>query len=53
MEGTIRVRRTSIRWLDSAEQGLKNLQIRNWKKKALERDQWRGTLEAVKACNRL
>jgi hypothetical protein len=41
-----------MRWLDSVEQELRMLQIRNLKK-TLEMDQWRGTAEAVKACNKL
>jgi hypothetical protein len=44
MEGTRWVGRPPIMWPDSVGQELKTLQIRNWKKKKLETDQWRGIL---------
>jgi hypothetical protein len=53
MEGTRRVGRFPIMWLDSAEQGLRTFQIMNWKKKVLERTQWTDNVQAVKDCNRL
>jgi hypothetical protein len=53
MEGTRRVGVPPIRCLDSAEQDLRTPQNRNWKKKVLEGDQWRGIIEAGKACNML
>jgi hypothetical protein len=45
--------RPSIRWLVSIEQDLQVLGTRGWKIKALDRNQWRNIVEAVKACTRL
>jgi hypothetical protein len=40
-EGTRRVGRPSLRWLDSVEKDLGLLGIRGWKTKALDRNLWR------------
>jgi hypothetical protein len=53
IEGRRRKGRPPIRWLDSAEQGLRVLGIQGWRSKAQERSQWKSIVGAVKACNRL
>jgi hypothetical protein len=45
--------RYPIRWLGSIEQDLQVLGTRGRKTKALDRNQWRNIVEAVKACTRL
>jgi hypothetical protein len=38
-EGTRRVGRPAIRWLDSVEEDMKTMGFRNWKQKSQDRDQ--------------
>jgi hypothetical protein len=53
MEVTRSVGRPRVIWRDDVEDGLRSLRIINFKKNALETDQWRGVVDVVKACNRL
>jgi len=47
-EGTRRVGRPAIRWLDSIEEDLKIMGVRNWRRKTQDRDQWRAIVEEAK-----
>jgi hypothetical protein len=47
-EGTGRVGRPAIGWLDSIEEDLKIMGIRNWKRRTQDRDQWRAIVEEAK-----
>jgi hypothetical protein len=38
-EGTRQAGRPAIRWLDSAEEDLKTMRVRNWRRKRQDRDQ--------------
>jgi hypothetical protein len=40
-EGTRRVGRPASRWLDSIEEDLKIMGVRNWRRKSLDRGQWK------------
>jgi hypothetical protein len=46
-EGTQRVGRPAIRWLDSIED-LKVMGVRNWRRKTHDRDQWRAVVEEAR-----
>jgi hypothetical protein len=48
-EGTRPVGRPAIRWLDSIEEDLKIMDVRNWRRKTQDRDQWRAIMEEAKA----
>jgi hypothetical protein len=48
-EGIRGVGRPSIRWLDSVESDLQNLEIRRWNKKSPDRIQWKNTTKEVEA----
>jgi hypothetical protein len=39
-EGTRRVDRPAVRWLDSAEEDVKTMDVANWRRKSQDRDQW-------------
>jgi hypothetical protein len=52
-EGTRRVNRPASRWLDSIEEALKIMGIRNWRRKSLDRDQWGATVKEAKVHNGL
>jgi hypothetical protein len=47
-EGTRRVCRPAIRWLDSGEEYLKIMGIRNWRKKLQDCDQPRAIVQETK-----
>jgi len=47
-EGTRRVGKPKLRWLESAEEDLKNMDLRNWIRKSQDREQWRAILEDAK-----
>ena len=53
MDGKRKVGRPNIRWIDGVERDLKALRVQGWKSKAVDRDEWRKIIGAVKACNRL
>ena len=37
-----------MRWLESYEEDLNNMGVRNWRRKSHNRDEWRTTLEEAK-----
>jgi hypothetical protein len=47
-EGTRRVGRPDVRWLESLEEDMKAMGARNWRRKPRDRDQW---TEIVKEAN--
>jgi hypothetical protein len=47
-EGTGRVGIPKLRWRESDEEDLKNMSVRNWRRKQQDREQWRTTLEEAK-----
>jgi hypothetical protein len=47
-EGTRRIGRPAVRWLDSAEEDLKTLGVRNWRRKSQDPDQWRAVVKEAK-----
>ena len=51
-EGSRRAGRPKLRWLDGVED-LRNLGIRGWRKRALDRDRWKEVLTAARAQNGL
>jgi hypothetical protein len=46
-EGTGRVSRLAVRWLDSVEENLKTIGVRNWRRKSQDRDQESATVKEV------
>jgi hypothetical protein len=52
LEGTRRVGRPAVWWLDSVED-LKTTGVRNWRRKALDRDQWRAIVKEAKVLHGL
>jgi hypothetical protein len=52
-EGTRQVGIPAIRWLDSIEEDLKIMGIRNWRQKTQDQDQWRAVVEEAKIHCRL
>ena len=47
-DGTRSVGRPKLRWEDGFDQDMKILRIRNWKKIALNRDEWAKILKKTK-----
>jgi hypothetical protein len=47
--GSRRKGRPKLRWVDDSEADLKTLGVRGWRRKALDRDEWRDVLEEAKA----
>ena len=47
-EGTRRVGKPRLRWLESVEEDLKNIGVRNWKRKSQDREQWWTIVEEAK-----
>ena len=47
-EGTRRVGKPELRWLESVEEDLKTMGVRNWRRKSRDRDEWRTILEEAK-----
>jgi GTP1/Obg family GTP-binding protein len=45
--------RPRMRWLDDVESDLKNLEVKGWKEKMSDREQWRLVVEEAKAHPRL
>jgi hypothetical protein len=52
-ENTRRVGRPKLRWCELAEEDLKNIGVRNWRRKQQGREQKRGVLEESKDHKRL
>ncbi|XP_039283024.1 LOW QUALITY PROTEIN: hemicentin-2-like, partial [Nilaparvata lugens] len=46
-------RRPRKRWLEDVEDDIRKLGVRGWRRKAADRDKWRGFLKEVKALNEL
>jgi hypothetical protein len=44
-EGTRRLGKPKLRWLESDEEDLKNVGVRNWRRKSRDRDEWRTVWE--------
>jgi hypothetical protein len=53
LHGTRRVGRPPVRWLESTEEDLRNIEVGTWKIMAMGRDKWRIITGAVKAGTRL
>jgi hypothetical protein len=47
-EGTRRVGKPRARWLESVETGLRKMGVKNWRRKAQDREQWRTILKGAK-----
>jgi hypothetical protein len=47
-EGTRRVGRPAVRWLDSVEEDLKTMGVRMYRRKSQNRDQWRTIVQEAK-----
>jgi hypothetical protein len=45
--------RPKIRWEDDIRKDLQTMRIKNWKKKALDRDSWKAIVERTKVHNEL
>jgi hypothetical protein len=41
--------RPKVRWLDDVEEGLPEMEIEGWRRKAQDRDQWRRIAQEAKA----
>jgi hypothetical protein len=52
-EGSRRVGRLKLRWLDGVYEDLRNLGIRVWRRRALDRDRWKEVSTAARAQNGL
>ncbi|PSN39930.1 hypothetical protein C0J52_17151 [Blattella germanica] len=48
-EGSTRVGRPRLMWMDEIEEDLRKLGTRAWRRQALDRDDWRKVLTAVRA----
>jgi hypothetical protein len=47
-EGTRRVGKPQLRWLASVEEDLKNMDVRKWRGKYKDREEWKTILEEAK-----
>jgi hypothetical protein len=47
------IRRPKTRWEDGVLEDIKNINVRNWKKVAENRDSWKKTIEQVRILDRL
>jgi hypothetical protein len=52
-EGTMRVGRPNLRWMDGVMRDAERLGVRNWRNKAKDRDGWRRLLESAKTLHGL
>jgi len=48
LEGTQLVGKHQLMWLESVEEDVKNMGIRNWRRKLQNEEQWRTILEEAK-----
>jgi len=48
LNGVRRVGRPKMRWEDSVDQDMRILEVKNWKKVALDRDEWAMLLNLLK-----
>ncbi|PSN51468.1 hypothetical protein C0J52_00735 [Blattella germanica] len=47
-EGSRRVGRPKLRWMDGIEKDLRTIGTRAWRRRALDRDDWRKVLAAAR-----
>jgi hypothetical protein len=47
-EGIQQVGKPGLRWFESDEEDLKNMGVRNWRRKSQDQDQWRAILVQAK-----
>ena len=47
-DGVRKVGRPKLRWKDGADQDMRILEVRNWKKVALDRNEWARLLKKVR-----
>ena len=52
-DGVRRVGRPKRRWEDGVDQNMRILEVKNWKRVALNRDEWTKLLKKVRAYHRL
>ena len=52
-EGSRRAGRPKLRWLDGVEEDVRNLGIRGWRRRSLDRNRWKEVLTAARAQNEL
>jgi hypothetical protein len=48
-DGVRRVGRPRLRWEDGVDQDMRTLEVKNWKKVALNRDEWAKLLKKARA----
>ena len=48
-----RVGEPKLRWLESVEEDVKNMGVRNWRRKSRDREEWRTILEKSKVFQEL
>jgi len=48
-QGVRRVGRPKMRWEDGVDQDMRMLEVKNWKKVALDRDEWTKPLKKARA----
>jgi hypothetical protein len=48
LDGVRRVGRPKIRWEDGVDQDMRTLEVKNWKKVALDRDEWAKLLKKAR-----
>jgi len=48
-DGVRRVGRPKLRWEDGVDQDMRILEVKNWKKVALDRDEWAKLLKKARA----
>jgi hypothetical protein len=49
LDGVRRVERPKMQWEDGVDQDMKILEVKNWKKVALDRDEWAKLLQKARA----
>jgi len=48
LDGVRRVGRPKVRWRDSVDQDTRTLEVKNWKKVAIDRDEWAKLLKKAR-----
>ena len=48
-EGSRRIGRPKLRWMDGVEEDLRKIGVRAWRRRALDRDDWKTVLAAIRA----
>jgi hypothetical protein len=49
LDGVRRDGRQKLRWEDGVDQDMRTLEVKNWKKVALDRDEWAKLLKKARA----